>query len=243
MNSNTLIIIPAYNEEDSIGRVIQELLNLQLDSDILVVNDGSSDRTQNIVSDYPVYSITHPSNLGYGASLQSGYMYAVKRGYDYVVQYDADGQHATVDLQSVIANVRNQQSDVVIGSRFLGNPAFTPGALKKVAIVFFRGVIRLITGKKVLDPTSGLRGLRRKAFSYYAGRRKFPSDFPDADIIIHMLLNRFTVTEIPIGSKERTSGVSMHAGIKPIIYFLKVLISILAILLHYSIIERRGTHE
>ncbi|HZG77924.1 MAG TPA: glycosyltransferase family 2 protein [Paenibacillus sp.] len=240
MNSNTLIIIPAYNEEKSIGSVLEGLLELGIDGDILVVNDGSADRTMDIVAAYPVFSISHPSNLGYGASLQSGYMFAVKRGYDFVVQYDADGQHATQDLLAVIAYMREATADVVIGSRFLGDKHFNPGVMKKIAIAFFRGVIRLITGKTVSDPTSGLRGLKRRAFSYYAGRRRFPSDFPDADIIIHMLLNRFAVQEIPIGSRERASGVSMHSGLKPILYFLKVLISILAILLHYSIIERRG---
>jgi len=243
-SANTLIIIPAYNEEKSIAKVIEGLLQLGLDSDILVVNDGSADRTKDIVARYPVFSVSHPSNLGYGASLQTGYMFAVKRGYEYVVQYDADGQHDTKDLISVIEYLRKETSDVVIGSRFLGDPGFNPGILKKIAITFFRSVIYSITRKNVLDPTSGLRGLRRRAFSYYAGRKKFPSDFPDADIIIHMLLSRFIVKEIPIGSRERVAGVSMHSGLKPMIYFLKVFVSILAILLHYSIIERRGTtHE
>jgi len=243
MNSDILIIIPAYNEEKSIAAVLSKLLELRLDADILVVNDGSVDETPDIVSRFPVYSISHPSNLGYGASLQSGYMFAVKRGYRYVVQYDADGQHDPKDLCQVMAKMRQDEYDVVIGSRFLGNPRFNPGIMKKIAIFFFRQVIRLITRQTVLDPTSGLRGLRRKAFSYYAGKRRFPSDFPDADIIIHMLLNRFTVREIPIGARERQAGVSMHSGLKPIIYFMKVLISIFAILLHYSIIERRGSHE
>jgi len=222
--------------------VLRGLLNLGLDADILVVNDGSVDGTQDIVARFPVYTVNHPSNLGYGASLQSGYRFAAKRGYRYVAQYDADGQHDAKDLINVLNELKKGEADVVIGSRFLGNPNFHPGWLKLVAILFFRGVIRLFTGKKVLDPTSGLRGLARRAFAHYAGRKTFPSDFPDADIVIDMLLKRLKVIEIPIGARERVHGVSMHSGWKPIVYFLKVITSIVAILLHYSIIERRKSH-
>jgi glycosyltransferase involved in cell wall biosynthesis len=236
--ADTLIIIPAYNEENNIGAVLEELVSKSLNADIVVINDGSLDHTEEVIRQYPVYFISHPCNLGYGAALQSGYKFAHKKGYLYVVQFDADGQHATEDLIRLIEEMRRGTDDVVIGSRFLGNPGFNPGLMKRIAITVFNTLIYGLTKTKVTDPTSGLRGLSNKVFGYYAVRNRFPSDFPDADIIIHMLLHSFRVREFPIGARERTQGVSMHSGIKPAIYFLKVLLSILAVLVQARIVHR-----
>ncbi|HZG58493.1 glycosyltransferase family 2 protein [Paenibacillus sp.] len=239
MTPDTLIVIPAYNEEESLEQVVLDLLQANAGADILVVNDGSHDRTLEIAQRLPIHVVSHPSNLGYGASVQSGYRFALQRGYGYVVQYDADGQHTPRDLKLVMAELRESGDDVIIGSRFLGDPNFHPGVLKSIAITFFNALIQLFTGKRVTDPTSGLRGLSRKAFSYYAGRMRFPSECPDADIIIHMLLTGFRLREIPIGSKARTTGVSQHSGLKPAVYFMKMLFSIVAVLLQHLLVERR----
>jgi glycosyltransferase involved in cell wall biosynthesis len=243
MPAEALVIIPAYNEEESIEQVIVDLLQADVGADILVVNDGSMDRTPDIASEFPIHLISHPSNLGYGASVQSGYRFAVKRGYKYIVQYDADGQHTTKDLKYVLKELREGKDDVIVGSRFLGDSDFYPGLMKKIAISFFCTLIALFTGKRMTDPTSGLRGLSRRAFGYYAGRMKFPSECPDADIIIHMLLKGLIVREVPIGSKAREAGVSQHSGLKPAVYFMKMLFSIVAVLLQYGIVDRRRIHE
>ena len=240
--ADTLIIIPAYNEEACIARTLAGLLAERLDADILVINDGSADRTGAIVQAMPVYLIQHPVNLGYGAALQSGYKFALSNGYRYVVQFDADGQHHTSDLIGLLAEIRKNDADVVIGSRFLGNPRLDLGRKKTAAIKAFRFLIRMLTQREVTDPTSGLRGLNVSMFGFYSERGQFPTDFPDADIIIDMLLRRYRLREFPIGSREREAGVSMHSGIRPLIYMLKVMISIIAVWLKYTLNGRRDVN-
>ncbi|MEB3101363.1 glycosyltransferase family 2 protein [Ferviditalea candida] len=236
---DTLVIIPAFNEEKLILQTLQPLLELKLQADVLVINDGSTDHTGSLIRGLPIYRVNHPVNLGYGAALQSGFQFAAANGYRYVVQFDADGQHDPEDLKRMIEEIHCNDADVVIGSRFLGNPRFNPGWMKSFAIRIFRAIIYVLSGKRVTDPTSGLRGLSARVFRYYSGRGRFPSDFPDADIIIHMLLNRFTLREFPIGSRERKQGTSMHSGVRPVIYIFKVTLSILAVILNHNLNVRR----
>jgi glycosyltransferase involved in cell wall biosynthesis len=231
---DTLIIIPAYNEEKGIHQVLESLRIFEHRADILVVNDGSHDRTQEIVEQHAVFLVSHPINLGYGAALQTAFRFAASRRYEYIVQFDADGQHHRDDLERLIDEMRMNSADVVIGSRVLGDPEYTPGIRKRIAFFWFIAVIRLLTGKKVTDPTSGLRGLTRRAFSYYARSSSYPNDYPDADTIIHMFYQGFVIREFPIRSQARQVGVSMHDGtFKNAVYMLKVSISIIAIIVHH----------
>ncbi|WP_309120789.1 glycosyltransferase family 2 protein [Paenibacillus sp.] len=228
-----LILIPAYNEELNIAGVLQELLAMRLDADILVVNDGSTDRTKEVASAFPVTVLSHPCNLGYGAALQTGFRYAQRRGYAYCLQFDADGQHDALDVPGMIEAVRRDDADIVIGSRFLDRESgMKMGAMKTIAIAFFRGLIYRTTGKKISDPTSGFKGISHALFSQYAKQQEFPSDFPDADILIRTLLQQFQIKEIPVRMRPRELGVSMHSGLKPVMYMLKVLLSVLIVLLN-----------
>ena len=237
-SKDTLIIIPAYNEEKNIGQVLQRLEGFDDHADILIVDDGSSDRTPEILSKQSNSYISHPINLGYGAALQTAYKYASRKGYNYVVQFDADGQHHMDDLRRLMYEMRMGMEDVVIGSRVLGDPSYRPGIRKSIAFGWFRTMIRLFTRQKVTDPTSGLKGFSRRAFVYYADSPDFPSDFPDADTIIHMILRGFKVREFPIRSQHREEGTSMHAGLyRQIVYMLKVTLSIIAVVLHYRFVE------
>jgi len=236
---DTLIIIPAYNEELCIGDTIRGLLESGCASDILVVNDGSSDHTGSIVEKLPVFLVQHPINLGYGAALQTGYKFAKAHGYQYVAQFDADGQHHTDDLKNLLDELCRNDADIVIGSRFLGNPSLRLGRKKTIAINAFRFMIKLLTRKRVTDPTSGLRGMNARLFGLFSRRGQFPADFPDADIIIHILLNRYRLREFPIGSREREMGESMHSGLKPVIYMFKVVLSIMTVWINYQMNGRR----
>jgi glycosyltransferase involved in cell wall biosynthesis len=236
---DTLIIIPAYNEEKGIHNVLESLIGFDDKADVLVVNDGSMDKTQEIVFQQKVFLISHPINLGYGAALQTAFRYARIKGYKYVVQFDADNQHHCDDLRNLIKEMRKGTDDIVIGSRVLGDPKYAPGFRKRIAFIWFISVIRLVTGKRVTDPTSGLRGLSRRAFSYYSTSKAFPNDFPDADTIIHMFYQGFQIREFPIRSQTRKEGISMHTGLlKHLIYMLKVTISIIGILVHHLLSDR-----
>jgi glycosyltransferase involved in cell wall biosynthesis len=235
-----LIIIPAFNEEPNLPGVLSAMLELSLETDILVVNDGSSDRTKEIAASYPVTVISHPCNLGYGAALQTGFQFACKRDYRYCLQFDADGQHDSSDLPGMIAALREDDADIIIGSRFLDRGgAMKMGPLKTFAISFFRSLIFRTTGATITDPTSGFKGISRAAFTHYAQQNEFPTDFPDADIVIRMLLQRYRFKEIPVKMRPRETGVSMHSGLKPIMYMMKIMLSVFLVLLNDWLTRRR----
>lgn len=238
--SNNLVIIPAYNEEKNIARVLRELKALKMDVDMLVVNDGSLDQTVSIVHNEGVQLITLPYNLGYGGALQTGFKYAVAKGYQYVVHLDADGQHHPEDLKSLLDSIINQEMDIVIGSRFLGKGTIQTGFMKKLAIKTFRLLIKMSTGKVITDPSSGYQALSRGAFRYYATMGHYPQDYPDADVLIHMLNNGFRVCEIPVKMRERENGTSMHSGLKPVYYLVKMIVSIIVVLLRGKTITKDG---
>ena len=208
-----------------------------------MVVDGGSDQTYELASSFPVYVISHPYNMGYGAALQSGYKFAVKQGYTHVLQFDADGQHNPCDLATIIDAFRTGNADVVLGSRFLAT-TFYPGAGKMIAIRFFRLLIRLITGNKITDPTSGLRGVSAKVFRYFSHIDRFPSDYPDADILIQILLMGGRVLEVPAGNRQRYEGTSMHSGWRPLLYIMKVVLSIFVVTVGYVVYGReKPFHE
>lgn len=241
-----LIIIPAYNEEKTIGNLLDKLEqpDIAAFADVLVMNDASKDETAKVVRSRGHAVVSHVFNLGYGSGLQVGYKYAERRGYKYVIQMDADGQH---DVSNVFAlyqalttkDEKGSYPDIVLGSRFMpGSVSFPVSTLKKIAFVMFRALIRLGTGKKIQDPTTGLQGLSRRAFSFYSGYGHFDDRYPDANMIMQMLLLGFRITEIPAVMYARTEGVSMHSGLKPIFYMFRMMYSIVAVWLrikHYKV--------
>ena len=207
-----LIIIPAYNEGKNIGALLDKLEQPEIAdiADILVMNDASRDNTAEIVRERNHTVITHVYNLGYGSGLQVGYKYALRRGYQYVIQMDADGQHDAGNVLILYEQLKKKDEegecpDIVIGSRFLkGSTTFPISAVKKLAIIMFRVLIKIGTGKTILDPTSGLQGLNRKAFGFYAGYGHFDDRYPDANMIMQMLLLGFKVEEAPSVMHART---------------------------------------
>lgn len=233
MRKEHLILVPVFNEAENIMGVIQGLLDLNLESDILIVNDGSTDTTFEIVKSLPVKVVSHCTNLGYAAALQTGFKYAFTEGYKCVIQFDGDGQHCPKDIMKLLFALRDKKIDFVIGSRFLNNEMYQLGLSKKIAISLFRGLIRLTTKKKITDPTSGFRGYKRHVFKTFTDPFGFPSDFPDSNFIIELLLKRYRVGEVPVSMKLRTYGESMHSGLKPLIYMVQISLSILIVWLRF----------
>lgn len=227
-----LIIIPAYNEGKNIGAFLKQLCVPEFVriADILVINDASTDDTAAIAHRMGCIVISGIYNLGYGSGLQVGYKYAADRGYRYVIQMDGDGQHDVCNVKGLYEKLQEKQCDIVLGSRFLeGSVTYPVSAVKKVAYVWFRFLIRMGTGVKISDPTTGLQGLNRKAFSFYAGFNHFDDKYPDANMLMQMLLLGYQVEEIPAVMHERTEGVSMHSGLKPILYMFRMVFSMLAV--------------
>ena len=232
-----LLIMPAYNEEASIGKFLDQLEETGVIefADILVIDDGSSDNTGLIVKDRNHALIRHVYNLGYGAALMTGYKYAIRRNYQYVIQIDSDGQHDPCNILSIYRELKTEDEDglhpdIVLGSRFLeGGKSFRISGLKKIAINAFRWLINLSTGIKITDPTTGLQGLSRQAVLYYSIYSNFDLQFPDANMLIQTMMLGYRVKEVPAIMHSRESGKSMHHGLKPIIYMAHMFFSICAI--------------
>lgn len=235
-----LIIIPAFNEEGNIEKLFAKLCEKKIKrfADVLVVNDASSDRTGIIAKSFDIHVVTHVFNLGYGSALQVGYKYALRNNYEYVIQLDADGQHSVSNIPMIYEHLTKRDEegnipDIVIGSRFLeDSKSYKSSLLKRVSISWFSWLIKKITKKKVTDPTSGLQGLNKKAFSYYSRFGNFDYNYPDANMIIQMLLLDFNIKEVPAVMYERTEGESMHTGwIKQLLYMLVMPLSICSVVI------------
>jgi len=239
MKKDLLIIIPAYNEEKNIPQVLDAIEELKVTdyADVLVMDDSSSDNTNFIVKERKYAVVTHVFNLGYGSALQLGYKYAVRRGYSYVIQMDADGQHDVCNIEKIYKALTTPDADgkcpdIVLGSRYLPESSpYRVSAVKKFAYGLFGAFIKIGTGKSIKDPTTGLQGLNYRTFLNYSIYNNFDDKYPDANIIMGMLLKGYKIVEIPAVMHQRQFGKSMHSGLKPVMYMFRMTYSIIAVYL------------
>jgi len=226
-----LVIIPAYNESENIESVIEDLRTNFVEADILVVNDCSSDNTSEVVKSKNIACISQVYNMGYASALQTGFKYALKRNYNYAIQFDGDGQHIASEAHKLYTYAIDNQADVVIGSRFIEDTGYKNSLFRSIGSSFFKLLIKIICKRDIYDPTSGLQVLSRKCFSQYAKMNAYP-EYPDANLIIELLKSGASIHELPAKMKIRTSGTSMHGGfIKPVKYMFLMVYSILIVLL------------
>lgn len=242
-----IIIMPAYNEGKNIYPVLQSLKSRKITdfADVLVINDASTDNTARIVEGFEDYiMVNHIYNLGYGSALQVGYKYAVRHGYKYLIQMDSDGQHDICNIEKILERLKTPDADgrcpdIVLGSRYMpGSGEFKVSAVKKIAYALFRGMIKMFTGRRIADPTTGLQGLDKKAFTFYSKFNQFDFKYPDANMILQMILLGYKVDEIPAVMHQRSSGVSMHSGLKPVVYMFRMTFSIFAIYYRIKVLEK-----
>lgn len=236
--NDLLVIIPAYNEGLNIMKVVKEVERDLPDVDILVVNDCSTDNTLEILIEKKVNYITTPYNLHYAGAIQTGFKYAVKKGYKYVAQFDGDGQHIAKELKKMYRLARGEDIDIVIGSRFINKTGYKHSFFRKIGTALFQRIINVICDKKITDPTSGLQVLNKNVYERYAKISNYP-EFPDANLIIEMIFLGYTIEEMSVEMREREFGVSMHAGIlEPFIYMVRMIYSIFVLLLKYKGIKK-----
>lgn len=221
-----LIVIPAFNEADAIGSVVQQCHDRAPGFDVLVVDDGSADATADIASSCGAVVLRHPFNLNYGAALQTGYRYAARNDYDIVVQLDADGQHDPADAPRLAAPIAAGNADVVLGSRFFERSTYAMPFLRKLGSQWFRFLVHAIAGLSVTDPTTGFQALNRNVIELYSSDL-FPIDYPDADMLVLLHRNGFRVAEIPVVMRQRADSRSMHAGLGVLYYVYKMSLAIL----------------
>lgn len=242
-----LIVLPVKNEEENIGKVLEQLSSPEIKgiADILCINDASSDASGEIIDKYPCMQIVNVFGLGYGSALQLGYKYAVRNKYQYVIQMDADGQHDVCNIPMIHRKLKEtddngESPDIVLASRFMkGSSKFPVSAVKRFAFWLFRTMIYMVTGRKFADPTTGLQGLNRRAFSYYAQYNNFDYQYPDANMIMQMLLLNFRLVEIPAVMHVRTEGQSMHSGLEPVCYMLRMCLSVPSVVFRIKVLRRR----
>ncbi len=219
-----LVIIPAYNEEDSIERVIENLQSKNSTVDYVIVNDCSQDNTRAICEKNNYNFVNLPVNLGIGGGVQTGYLYAREHGYDIAIQMDGDGQHRPEFIETVIAPIIDGQADVVIGSRFLTREGFQSTGLRRFGIKFLSITIRLCSGIKVNDVTSGFRAVNRKFIEIYA--EDYAQDYPEPEAIMAAALHGARVMEVPVLMEKRIGGLSSIRSFKSVYYMIKVSLAI-----------------
>ncbi|TAL27287.1 MAG: glycosyltransferase family 2 protein [Nitrospirae bacterium] len=223
------IIIPAYNEAGRISTTIAGIRKFNA-ADIIVVCDGSVDDTADEARSAGASVIELPFNMGYGAALQTGFKYALKKKYQFAVQMDADGQHDPLSIQALIAPILMDEVDIVIGSRFLSEGSYRAPFVRRMGMYFFGFITSILTGRKITDPTSGFQALNKRVMEFYASKA-YPIDYPDADVIIMLHRQGFRFKEVPV-IMHNAAKPSMHGGIiKPVYYIFKMLLSIFLTLL------------
>lgn len=220
-----LIIIPAYNESESIENTVRDIINNAPHFDYVVINDCSKDNTKDICEKNGFNIVNLPINLGIGGAVQTGYKYALEYDYDLAVQVDGDGQHDPAFLEVMAETLEKENLDMVIGSRFIDKEGFQSSLMRRIGIRYFTVLIKFLTGKTITDPTSGLRMIGRNVIKLYA--MDYPKDYPEPESVVTVLRKGMKVKEIPVIMRSRQGGVSSINPSKSIYYMIKVTLAIL----------------
>lgn len=232
--SFALLIMPAYNEADSIERTLSELkLHLPAYVDVLVINDCSQDDTGLIARQCGVSVLDLPCNLGYGGAVQTGFKYAMCNDYAFGILMDGDGQHDPRYISDLLRVVMEAEADVALGSRFLGQLEYQVPMVRRLGMEIMSWMVSLFSGQSVTDPTSGFQAFRREVICFFANDN-YPVDFPDADTLMTLKFNGFRIREVPVTMRARLSGESMHTTSRLFYYICKMLLSILIVTLRHG---------
>lgn len=215
-----IIVIPAYNEEGNLEKTVRDIRENAPDFDYVIVNDCSTDNTLGMCREKGFSYLNLPVNLGIGGAVQTGYRYAYYHGYDLAVQFDGDGQHSAKFLAQMAKVLEETESDLVIGSRFIEKEGFQSSGLRRIGIRYFSLLIKLLTGKTVTDPTSGMRMINRKLLKKFTN--EYPKDYPEPESVVTVLSEKHKVTEIPVVMNEREEGISSISLRNSVYYMIKV---------------------
>lgn len=224
MGIKSIVIIPAYNEEKSIVKTVQDICEHAPEFDYVIINDCSTDRTLSVCRKHHLHVLNLPVNLGIGGAVQTGFLYAYKNGYDYAVQFDGDGQHDAKYLQEMRDYMIEQNDDMLIGSRFLEKEGFQSTGMRRFGIRYFSALIKLLTGQKITDPTSGMRMINRDILAMYS--ESYPKDYPEPESVVTIINSGKKVMEYPVIMRKRMEGTSSISPLKSVYYMIKVSLAI-----------------
>lgn len=221
MHADTVIVLPAFNEEGQIAAVVAAVRGVVRDAAVVVVDDGSRDRTRALAAEAGAAVVSLPFNMGYGVALQTAYKYALREGFEYLVQMDADGQHEPAGILTLLERVKSGRCDLCIGSRFLEGATYQIPAFRRAGMFVFRRVASLLLGVTITDPTSGFQAMNRRVFEFFT-RDAYPVDYPDTDVLVMLHHHGFRVAEAPVVMRAAPSGKSIHSGLRPLYYLFKM---------------------
>lgn len=235
--NRVLIIIPAYNEEDSIEKVVDNFIKCFPQYDYIIVNDGSLDNTKGICREKGYQVLNLPINMGIGGAVQTGYRYALDNDYDMAVQVDGDGQHDVSFLEDMIKYMDKEQADCVIGSRFMEREGFQSSVMRRVGIRFLSVLGFCLTGVRVRDITSGFRLVNRRFIRIFA--QDYPSDYPEPEAMVIAAVHGGKIREYPVVMRDRENGTSSITMRKSVYYMFKVTLAMLIRRLSFGVRRQR----
>lgn len=222
-----LLIIPAYNEQENILSTVKKIENYSKEIDYIVINDGSTDNTEKILTENKINHIKLVNNLGIGGAVQTGYKYAYENNYDIAIQFDGDGQHDVNYVPNICETIINGQADMCIGTRYLDKTEskFQSTFMRRLGAKIITIFIRIFTGKKITDPTSGFRAVNKNVIEEFS--KNYPTEYPEPESTVSLLVNGYRVQEAPVSMNERSGGVSSIRFFKTVDYMIKVVLAII----------------
>ena len=229
-----IAIVPAYNEEGRVGRVIDEIRAFDPGFEVVVVDDGSVDRTAEVAAAAGARVLSLPYNLGIGGSVQTAFRFALENGFELAVRLDGDGQHDAAHLGALIAPVLAGEADIAVGSRFLGDGGYRQSAHRQIGNRILAGAASLVARERVTDPSSGFQALNARAIELFAN--DYPHEFPEVEATVLVAKHRLRRIEVPAAMRERLAGSSSHGVLKSAYFLAKVLLALfVAVFRRYAV--------
>jgi glycosyltransferase involved in cell wall biosynthesis len=220
----SIAIVPAYNEEGSLGQVLEEIRSVDSDLEIVVINDASTDDTARIAEAAGVPVVHLPFNVGIGGAVQTGYQYALEHGFELAIQVDGDGQHDPREIMRVLEPILDGRADLVVGTRFVKGGSYRGTRVRRVGIRIFAAIVSLMVRQRVSDTTSGFRAVNRKALRLFAA--DYPHDYPEVESIVLLSRHRLRMLEVPVQMRVRETGNSSITAMRSAYYMIKVLLAL-----------------
>jgi glycosyltransferase involved in cell wall biosynthesis len=220
----SIAIVPAHNEEASLGALLAEIRIAEPDLAVVVINDGSTDSTAGVAEAAGVPVVNLPFNVGIGSTVQTGYQYALEHGYEIAIQVDGDGQHDPSEIGQVLRPILDGRADLVVGTRFVTGGGYRGTRLRRVGIGIFAAVVSLMVRQRVSDTTSGFRAVNQKALRLFA--TQYPHDYPEVESIVLLSRHGLCMVEVPVQMRVRETGNSSITALRAAYYMIKVLLAL-----------------
>ena len=224
LRGRALAIVPAYNEQDALGTVLEEIRAAEPDLQVVVVNDASVDRTAAVAARTGAVVLNLPFNVGIGGAMQTGYQYALEHGFELAIQVDGDGQHDPREIGRVLEPLLDGRADLVVGTRFVEGGGYRGTRVRRVGIRIFAAIVSLMVGQRVSDTTSGFRAVNRTALRLFAA--DYPHDYPEVESIVLLSRRGLRMVEVPVQMRVRETGNSSITALRAAYYMIKVLLAL-----------------